>query len=56
MANLIEVSPARQRLTSGMLNKVDQRMNELKHIASFATEISLDLVAGDGEDVASTLP
>ena len=39
--------PSRQRVTWEMLNEVDQRLRELKHMASFAAEITQDLHSED---------
>lgn len=40
--------PSRQRLTFEMLDEVNNRLIELRHMAGFAGEISHDL-SGDGE-------
>ncbi len=42
--------PSRQRLTFEMLNEVQQRLLELRHMAGFAGEISMDLQAEGAED------
>jgi hypothetical protein len=42
--------PSRQRLTFEMLNEVNERLCELRHMAAFAGQISRDLVAEDEHD------
>ncbi len=39
--------PPRRRLTSEMLNEVDQRLRELRHMAAFAGELTQDLSVED---------
>jgi hypothetical protein len=43
--------PSRRRLTFEMLNEVNNRLTELRHMASFAGEISQDLTAENEHDL-----
>jgi hypothetical protein len=48
--------PSRRRLTYEMLNEVQQRLLELRHMAAFAGEISQDLSADGADDPHFKLP
>ncbi len=41
--------PSRRRLTREMLTEVEQRLNELRHMAAFAGELSMELAGGEDD-------
>lgn len=48
--------PPRKRLTFDMLNEVQQRLLELRHMAAFASQIGMDMDAGDEHGTEFKLP